>query len=112
MKACPVCRGKVEKAKTEIKIEGVTLAENYEVEKCRKCGEEFYTLEQMSFLRKRAEEKGIWGHGLKLKRKITKSGKRLALYIPIDIERLLGLEKGGDVEIWVEGKKIVIEPVS
>jgi YgiT-type zinc finger domain-containing protein len=102
MKRCPICEGEVEKVRTKIEVEGVVLAEDYEVEKCKKCGEEFYTLEQMSFLRKRAEEKGMWGHGLKLRRKITKSGKRLALYIPADVERILKLKKGKDVEIWVE----------
>ncbi len=112
MKKCPICEGTVKKVKTKAEIEGVTLAEGLDVEKCSKCGEEFYTLEQMSFLRKKAQEKGVWGSGLRLRRKITRSGKRLALYLPTDIERNLKLKKGEAVDIWTEGRRIIIEPVS
>lgn len=90
-------------------VEGVKLAEGLEVEKCNQCGEVVLTVEQASKLRAAAEEAGIWGHGIRLKRKISKIGAKSALYIPVDVERMLGLKHGREVEIRVVGKKMVVE---
>jgi len=48
---------------------------------------------------------------LKLKRKISESGRTLALRIPKDIERTLQLEAGDEIELWVEDGKIIIQPI-
>ena len=107
---CPKCKkGTLVKAREDIIIEGVKLAERLEVEKCNRCGEVVLTVEQASKLRTAAEEAGIWGHGIRLKRKISKIGKKSALYIPVDIERMLGLKHGREVEIRVVGKKMLVE---
>ena len=90
-------------------VEGVKLAEGLEVEKCNRCGEVMLTVEQASKLRAAAEEAGIWRHGIKLKRKISKIGVKSALYIPVNVERMLGPRHGCEVEIRVVGKKMVVE---
>lgn len=46
---------------------------------------------------------------LKLRRKISKSGRTLALRIPKDIERSLQLTAGQEIDIWVEEGKIIIQ---
>lgn len=107
---CPKCKkGTLVKAKEDIIVEGVKLAKGLDVEKCNKCGEVVLTVEQTSKLRAAAEEAGIWGHGIKLKRKVSKIGKKSALYIPVDVERTLGLTHGREVEIRVVGKKMIVE---
>ncbi|MEA1904653.1 MAG: hypothetical protein U9M97_02080 [Candidatus Hadarchaeota archaeon] len=107
---CPKCgKGVLRKAKENIVVEGVKLAEGLKVEKCDRCGEIVLTVEQASKLRAAAEEAGIWGHGIRLKRKISRIGKKSALYIPVDIERTLGLRHGREVEIRIVGKKMIVE---
>lgn len=107
---CPKCKkGTLAKAREDIVVEGVKLAERLEVEKCNRCGEVVLTVEQASKLRATAEEAGIWGHGIRLKRKISKIGKKSALYIPVDVERMLGLKHGREVEIRVVGKRMIVE---
>ncbi len=107
---CPKCgKGILRKAREDIVVEGVKLAEGLKVEKCDQCGEIVLTVEQASKLRAAAEEAGIWGHGIRLIRKISKIGKKSALYIPVDIERTLGLKYGREVEIRVVGKKMIVE---
>jgi hypothetical protein len=107
---CSKCKkGTLIKAKEDIVIEGVKLAEGLDVEKCNRCGEVVLTVGQASKLRSAAEEAGIWGHGIRLKRKVSRIGKKSALYIPVDVERMLGLKHGREVEIRVVGKKMVVE---
>ena len=107
---CPRCKkGTLVKARDDIIVEGVKLAEGLEVEKCNRCGEVVLTVEQASKLRGAAEEAGIWGHGIRLKRKVSRIGKKSALYIPVDVERMLGLRHGRRVEIRVVGKRMVVE---
>jgi len=109
---CPKCKkGTLVKAREDIIVEGVKLAEGLKVEKCDRCGEVVLTMEQASKLRGAAEEAGIWGHGIRLKRKVSRIGKKSALYIPVDVERMLGLKHGREVEIRVVGKRMVVEAV-
>jgi antitoxin MazE len=48
---------------------------------------------------------------LKLRRKISESGRTLALRIPKDIERSLKLKAGDEIDIWVENGKIIMQPL-
>ena len=107
---CPKCkRGTLVKAREDIVVEGIKLAEKLEVEKCNRCGEVVLTVDQASKLRAAAEEAGIWGHGIRLKRKVSRIGKKSALYIPVDVERTLGLRHGREVEIRIVGKRMIVE---
>lgn len=79
--------------------------------KCVKCGEEEFSGSEVDKIQKVAESIGIWGYGLKLKRRLQKIGKTTAVYIPSDIQKYLHLKPREEVTIGVEGRKIVIEPV-
>lgn len=48
---------------------------------------------------------------LKLKRRLSESGRTLVLRIPKDVERVLSLKAGSEIHIWVEKGKIIIEPI-
>jgi len=47
---------------------------------------------------------------LKLRRKVSESGRSLVLRIPKDIERSLDIKNGDEVDIWIEEGKIIIQP--
>ncbi len=109
---CPKCgRGMLARVKEDIIVRGIKLAEKLEVEKCSRCGEVVLTMDQVSKLRAAAERAGIWGYGIRIRRKITVIGKKPALYIPSDIERMLGLKKGSIVEIRTTENKMIVEKV-
>ena len=46
---------------------------------------------------------------LKLRRKISRSGRGLNLRIPTDIARALDIDEDSEVLIWIEGTKIIVE---
>lgn len=48
---------------------------------------------------------------LKLRRKLSISGRSLVLRIPRDIERMLNLSKETSVDIWVENGQVIVEPL-
>jgi AbrB family looped-hinge helix DNA binding protein len=48
---------------------------------------------------------------LRLRRKISESGRSLVLRIPKDIERTLQLKAGDAIDIWVEEGNILIQPI-
>jgi DNA-directed RNA polymerase subunit RPC12/RpoP len=88
-------------------IEGYTFVE--QGLRCAACGEEYIAEEDSQRMIRVARRLGIWGEPLKLRRKLSRSGRGTVLRIPTDIERSLRLR--GDEEILVSkaGKKIIIE---
>ncbi len=56
-----------------------------------------------------ARRLGIWGEPLKLRRKLSRSGRGTVLRIPADIERSLHLKGDEEVLVSKAGKKIIIE---
>ena len=48
---------------------------------------------------------------LKLRRKVSMSGRSLVLRIPRDIERMLNLSEDTEVDIWIMNGQIIVEPL-
>ena len=48
---------------------------------------------------------------LKLRRKLSQSGRSLVLRIPRDVERMLNLSEETKVNIWIENNRIIVEPL-
>lgn len=107
---CPVC-GKGELASADdivSEIEGVIFVERGE--RCTSCGEEFVSAEESARTIKVARRLGIWGEPLKLRRKLSKSGRGIVLRIPSDIQVSLDLEGDEEVILSKVGKnKILVE---
>ena len=106
---CPVC-GKGELVPVDdivSELEGYTFVERGR--RCTECGEEFIPEEESQRLIKVARRLGIWGEPLKLRRKLSRSGRGTVLRIPSDIERGLGLRGDEEVHVSRAGRKIVIE---
>ena len=106
---CPVC-GKGELVPVDdivSEIEGYTFVERGR--RCSACGEEFIPEEESQRLIRVAQRLRIWGEPLKLKRKLSRSGRGTVLRIPADIERDLGLRGTENVHVSRAGRKIIIE---
>src|SRR3970040_2409183 len=93
---CPVCgKGELVPADDIVsEIDGYTFVERGR--RCTKCGEEFLPEEESQRMIKVARRLGLWGEPLRLRRKLSRSGRGTVLRIPSDIERSLGLGGGGE----------------
>lgn len=105
MAKCPSCNVDYEEVETDFEHEGIVLR-NVKATKCPRCGQELFTPEQYSTIRERLRSVV---QPLKLKRKISAAGKRPAVYLPEDVVRAVNAKIGDEVEIYVEGEKIIIE---
>jgi len=76
--------------------------------RCPVCGEEIIDLAQYGQIKRRIEALIM---PLKLRRRISTAGKKPVLYLPEDVVKAADLKVGDVVEIHMEGRRIVIEPV-
>src|SRR3989441_12157886 len=106
---CPNCgkRRLVTSDDIPSEIEGYTIVE--QGLRCGACGEEFIPEEESQRMIRVARRLGIWGEPLKLRRKLSRSGRGTVLRIPTDIERSLHLRGDEQVLVSKAGKKIIIE---
>ena len=106
---CPVCgKGELVPADDIVsEVEGYTFVERGR--RCTACGEEFIPEEESQRLMKVARRLGIWGEPLKLRRKLSRSGRGTVLRIPADVERSLGLRGDEEVSVSKAGRKIIIK---
>jgi len=88
-------------------IDGYTFVERGR--RCTECGEEFIPEEESQRMIKVARRLGLWGEPLKLRRKLSRSGRGTVLRIPSDIERSLGIKGDEEVTISKAGRKIIVE---
>jgi len=106
---CPVCgEGQLVPADDIVsEIDGYTFVERGR--RCTKCGEEFIPEDESQRMIKVARRLGLWGEPLKLRRKLSRSGRGTVLRIPSDIERSLGIKGDEEVTISKAGRKIIVE---
>ena len=106
---CPVCeKGKLAPVDDIVSdIEGIIFVERGE--RCPSCGEEFIPAEESERTIRIARRLGIWGEPLKLKRKLSRSGRGVVLRIPTDLQENLGWEGDEEVLISKIGKRLIIE---
>lgn len=109
-KPCPMCeKGELVPVDDILsEIEGLIFVERGE--RCTHCGEEFIPEESGQKTIETAKKLNIWGHPLKLHRKLSRSTGGTIFRIPGDIEKAMHLN--GDEHILVSkiGKnKILLE---
>jgi hypothetical protein len=95
-----------EEVETTLRVRGATL-NGVKALRCPVGGEEVFTAEQMREIERRLSEVTP----LKLRRKITSSGRRPALILPEDILQTVNAKTGDRVDIYTDGRRIIIEPV-
>jgi len=91
---------------TTLRARGVTL-NGVKALRCPIGGEEVFTAEQMREIERRLSE----ATPLRLRRKITSSGRRPAVILPEDVLQTANVKTGDKVDIYTEGRRIIIEPV-
>ncbi len=107
---CPVCnRGNLLPVDDILsQIEGLTFVERGR--RCDRCGEEFIDQASTNRTVRVARRLGIWGEPLRLRRKLSHSGRGLVLRIPEDLRASLGLKGTEEVALSKIGpKRILIE---
>src|SRR5437867_12384332 len=102
---CPNCgkRRLVPADDITSEIEGYTFVE--QGLRCGACGEQFIPEEESQRMIRGARRLGIWGERLKLRRKLSRSGRGTVLRIPTDIERSLQVRGGEEGRGAKEGKE-------
>lgn len=107
---CPICRKGVLTRVDDIlsEIEGWAFVERGH--RCSSCGEEFIDPEDSDRTVKVARRLGIWGEPLKLRRKLSPSGRGIVLRIPEDLRESLRLKGNEAVSLSKIGKtKLLVE---
>lgn len=111
---CLVCEGNTRKASDlefKVSYEGRDIIiTNLSGELCPECGESYYDLSASERIDKAMQK--YWQPSIKFKRKITTSGERKVIGIPKEVEEALKIEGGEEVQISLEGRKIISEIAS
>lgn len=108
LKQCPVCGGAVKRARVPYLMGRVVIEPQLEVDKCARCGEEFYTAEQVARAQEKAIKLGIWKPWLEEERELKQVGGSLIVSIPKAMARTLNLAPRGRVKIRLTGQGISI----
>jgi len=107
MSTCPKCKKECEEVTVDYEYEGIVLR-NVKALRCPDCKEELFTLEQYDSIRDRLRSVL---QPLKLRRKISTAGKKPIVYLPEDVVKAIKAKVGDEIDISVEGKKIIIEKI-
>lgn len=105
MSTCQKCNKQCEEVIIDYEYKGIILR-NVKALRCPDCKEELFTLEQYEAIRNRLRNVV---QPLKLKRKISTAGKKPIIYLPDDVVQAIDAKVGDEIDIYVEGKKIIIE---
>jgi len=108
IKQCPICGGAVKRARVPYLMGQVVIEPKLEVDKCAKCGEEFYTAEQVAGAQEKAAKLGIWKPWLEEERELKQIGGSLVVSIPKAMARTLNLAPRGRVKIKLTEQGISI----
>lgn len=84
-KICPFCSGETERVGVTYFYQGVNLGK-YEINKCKRCGEEILSIDVQKEIQRRADELGVYwvGLGLKSFQKVM-SDKSVESFTPLRI---------------------------
>lgn len=108
LKRCPVCGGAVKRARAPYLMGRVVIEPELEVDKCAKCGEEFYTAEQVARAQEKATKLGIWKPWLEEERELKQVGGSLVVSIPRAMAKSLNLTPKEKVKMRLTGQGISI----
>jgi hypothetical protein len=87
-------------------IEGLTFVERGH--RCNACSEEFIDEDESNRTIKVARRLGVWGEPLKLRRKLSQSGRGVVLRIPEDLRKSMGLKGTESIALSKVGSKRIL----
>jgi len=105
MSKCPKCAREYVEVETDFEY-GDVILRNVKALRCPECEEELFTPEQYRVIRERIRSVA---QPLRLKRKISTAGKKPIVYLPEDVVKAINAKVGDEIDIYVEGNKIIIE---
>jgi len=109
IKKCPICGGAVKRARSSYVMGQVVIEPRLDVDKCAKCGEEFYTAEQVARAQEKATKLGIWKPWLdEEERELKQVGGSLVVSIPRAMVKSLKLAPRQRVRIKLTDQGILI----
>ena len=108
LKRCPACGGAIKRAKSAYVVGRVVVEPELDVDTCTKCGEEFYTAEQVTRAQEKAAKLGLLALQLEEERELKQVGGSLIVSIPKAMARTLNLAPRGRVKIRLTGQGISI----
>jgi YgiT-type zinc finger domain-containing protein len=111
LRKCPICGGAIKRAKSAYVVGRVVVEPELDVDTCTKCGEEFYTAEQVAEAQEKAARLGLLAVGLEEERELKQVGGSLVVSIPKAMARTLKLAPREKVRIRLTGQGISITKV-
>jgi YgiT-type zinc finger domain-containing protein len=113
MTKCPKCGDSVKKTKIDYDIdeEKITV-HDVPALKCSSCDYITMSTEQAEHFYNILERLHGSKKSLSLHRTLSSDGKSLILRIPKDIATTLNLSSKDEVEIWVDGQRVIVEKAS
>ncbi|MEW6222261.1 MAG: YgiT-type zinc finger protein [Candidatus Hadarchaeota archaeon] len=108
LRSCPVCGGEIRRASAPYVVGQVVVEPELEVDKCSKCGEEFYAAKQVVRAQEKATRLGLWKPRLEEERELKKIGGSLVVSIPRVMAKELGLAPKGKVKMRLTWQGISI----
>ena len=108
LKRCPVCGGGIRRAKTAYVVGRVVVEPELEADVCVKCGEEFYTAEQVARAQEKATKLGMGVPRLEEERELKRIGGSLTISIPKAMVKALDLSSREKVRVWLTSEGISI----
>lgn len=108
LKRCPICGGAIKRTVAPYVMGEVVIEPKLEVDACTKCGEEFYTAEQVARAQEKATKLGIWKPRLEEERELKQIGGSLVVSIPKAMARALNFAPRERVKIRLTRQGISI----
>jgi len=108
LKKCPICGGAVKRTKASYVMGHVVIEPQLDVDKCAKCGEEFYTAEQVARAQEKATKLGVWKPWLEEERELKRIGGSLVVSIPRAMAKSLNLAPREKVKMRLTERGISI----
>ena len=108
LKRCPVCGGAIRRVKTAYVVGRVVVEPELEADACVKCGEEFYTAEQVARAQEKAAKLGLWAPRLEEERELKRVGGSLTISIPKAMVKALDLSPREKVRVRLTDEGISI----
>lgn len=102
---CPRCLTEYVEVTVDFEY-GDVILRNVKALRCPVCEEELFTPEQYGVIRERIRSVA---RPLRLRRKISTAGKKPIVYLPEDVVKAINAKVGDEIDVYVEGNKIIIE---
>ncbi len=90
LKKCPVCGGPTKRSRTAYVVGNVVVEPDLEADVCTRCGEEFYTAEQVAQAQEKAIKLGALAVQLEEERELKRIGGSLVVSIPSAMAKVMG----------------------